>query len=76
MTALRILQRMKRDWMTIGRRPTGLCGAALYLSARIHGEEKTEEEIETTMPISKSTIHKRLLEFKISPAAALTMETF
>lgn len=27
MTALRLVQRMKRDWMHTGRRPSGLCGA-------------------------------------------------
>ena len=27
MTALRLLQRMKRDWLHTGRRPSGLCGA-------------------------------------------------
>lgn len=26
-TALRLVQRMKRDWMHFGRRPSGLCGA-------------------------------------------------
>jgi transcription factor IIIB 90 kDa subunit len=26
-TAQRLLQRMKRDWIDIGRRPSGLCGA-------------------------------------------------
>ncbi|XP_055412882.1 transcription factor IIIB 90 kDa subunit isoform X2 [Bubalus kerabau] len=30
MTALRLLQRMKRDWMHTGRRPSGLCGAGLW----------------------------------------------
>lgn len=29
MTALRLLQRMKRDWMHTGRRPSGLCGAGV-----------------------------------------------
>lgn len=29
MTALRLLQRMKRDWMHTGRRPSGLCGAGM-----------------------------------------------
>ena len=29
MTALRLLQRMKRDWMHTGRRPSGLCGAGI-----------------------------------------------
>ena len=33
MTALRIVQRMKKDSMHSGRRPTGLCGAGkVYLS--------------------------------------------
>lgn len=30
MTALRLVQRMKRDWMHTGRRPSGLCGAGNY----------------------------------------------
>lgn len=32
MTALRLLQRMKRDWMHTGRRPSGLCGAGTVSS--------------------------------------------
>lgn len=36
MIALRLVQRMKRDWIDVGRRPTGLCGAALLLAARFH----------------------------------------
>jgi len=26
-TALRLVQRMKKDWIHWGRRPTGICGA-------------------------------------------------
>lgn len=29
---------MKRDWMQTGRRPSGICGASLYIAAHIHGE--------------------------------------
>ena len=29
MTAMRLVQRMKRDWMHTGRRPSGLCGAGM-----------------------------------------------
>jgi transcription factor IIIB subunit 2 len=29
MTALRLVQRMKRDWIHLGRRPSGLCGAGI-----------------------------------------------
>lgn len=35
MTALRLLQRMKRDWMHTGRRPSGLCGAGSSGSAGV-----------------------------------------
>lgn len=34
MTAMRLVQRMKRDWMSTGRRPSGLCGAGM---CSIHG---------------------------------------
>ena len=32
MTALRLVSRMKRDWMAQGRRPSGLCGAGARFS--------------------------------------------
>jgi transcription factor IIIB subunit 2 len=28
-TALRLVQRMKRDWIQTGRRPAGICGAGM-----------------------------------------------
>ena len=31
MTAMRLVARMKRDWIHHGRRPAGLCGAGMYL---------------------------------------------
>lgn len=37
LTALRIVGRMKRDWIVAGRRPAGICAAALLISARAHG---------------------------------------
>lgn len=36
-TALRMVASMKRDWMQTGRRPSGICGAALMIAAHIHG---------------------------------------
>uniref|UniRef100_A0A8B9LV09 Transcription factor IIIB 90 kDa subunit n=1 Tax=Astyanax mexicanus TaxID=7994 RepID=A0A8B9LV09_ASTMX len=45
MTALRLLQRMKRDWMHTGRRPSGLCGAALLVAARMHEFRRTVKEV-------------------------------
>ena len=36
-TALRLVASMKRDWMQTGRRPSGICGAALFIAAHING---------------------------------------
>lgn len=36
-TATRIVSSMKRDWIHTGRRPSGVCGAALLIAAHIHG---------------------------------------
>ena len=36
-TALRLVAAMKRDWMQTGRRPSGICGAALFIAAHVHG---------------------------------------
>jgi transcription factor IIIB subunit 2 len=41
MTALALLQSMKRDWICTGRRPNGLCGAAILMAARCHGFKRT-----------------------------------
>lgn len=36
MTAIRLIKRMKRDWMCQGRRPSSLCGAAILIATKIH----------------------------------------
>ena len=38
-TALRLVKSMKRDWMQTGRRPSGICGAALFIATHIHGKQ-------------------------------------
>lgn len=80
MTALRLVSRMKRDWIQVraapmvaysiltltratsacwqmpvamarltcgqvGRRPAGICGAALLIAARLHGFSRTQAEV-------------------------------
>ena len=40
MTALRLVSRMKRDWIVAGRRPAGICAAALLIASRAHGRRK------------------------------------
>ncbi|VDN24460.1 unnamed protein product [Gongylonema pulchrum] len=37
---------MKRDWIATGRRPTGLCGAALLLAARCFNFNRTVADVE------------------------------
>jgi transcription factor IIIB subunit 2 len=33
-TALRIITRLKKDWITQGRRPDGICAAAILIASR------------------------------------------
>ncbi|XP_051942125.1 BRF1 RNA polymerase III transcription initiation factor subunit a [Hippocampus zosterae] len=76
MTALRLVQRMKRDWMHTGRRPSGLCGAALLVAARLHDFRRTTKEIIDVVKVCDSTLRKRLVEFSDTPTSLLTVEEF
>ncbi|XP_039897525.1 BRF1 RNA polymerase III transcription initiation factor subunit a [Simochromis diagramma] len=76
MTALRLVQRMKRDWMHTGRRPSGLCGAALLVAARLHDFRRTVKEIVNIVKVCESTLRKRLTEFEDTPTSQLTIEEF
>ena len=42
MTALRVVQRMKRDSIHSGRRPSGLCGAGMFVIAELKIINKIE----------------------------------
>ncbi|XP_069346919.1 transcription factor IIIB 90 kDa subunit isoform X5 [Eulemur rufifrons] len=76
MTALRLLQRMKRDWMHTGRRPSGLCGAALLVAARMHDFRRTVKEVISVVKVCESTLRKRLTEFEDTPTSQLTIDEF
>ncbi|CAK6975447.1 transcription factor IIIB 90 kDa subunit-like [Scomber scombrus] len=76
MTAMRLVQRMKRDWMHTGRRPSGLCGAALLVAARMHDFRRTIKEIVGVVKVCESTLRKRLTEFEDTPTSQLTIEEF
>jgi len=67
-TALRLVASMKRDWMQVGRRPSGICGACLLLSARLHGFRRSQREIINVVKICDVTLRKRLDEFEVTPA--------
>ncbi|XP_070267997.1 transcription factor IIIB 90 kDa subunit isoform X3 [Myotis yumanensis] len=76
MTAMRLLQRMKRDWMHTGRRPSGLCGAALLVAARMHDFRRTVKEVISVVKVCESTLRKRLTEFEDTPTSQLTVDEF
>ncbi|KAF7329034.1 BRF1-domain-containing protein [Mycena venus] len=76
MDAVRLVQRFDRDWMTRGRRPAGICGAALLLAARMNNFRRSVEEIVQVVKIADTTLKKRLDEFKNTPSGALTLADF
>lgn len=74
--AVRIVQRFDRDWMTRGRRPAGICGAALLLAARMNNFRRSVEEIVQVVKIADTTLKKRLEEFQATPSGGLTLADF
>ncbi|PIN16913.1 Transcription initiation factor TFIIIB, Brf1 subunit [Handroanthus impetiginosus] len=75
-TALHIVASMKRDWMQTGRKPSGLCGAALYISALSHGLKCSKSEIIKVVHVCEATLTKRLIEFENTESGGLTIEEF
>ena len=74
--AVRIVQRMNRDWMTTGRRPAGICGGALILAARMNNFRRTPREVSFVVKVAEATILKRLDEFKVTESSGLTVDEF
>lgn len=74
--AVRMVQRMSLDWMVMGRRPSGVCGACLILAARMNNFRRTVTEVVYVVKVTTHTIQKRLEEFKLTPSSALTVEEF
>ena len=55
-TALRIVTRLKKDWINSGRRPDGVCAAAMLIAARSHGFHKSQAEIGKIFRVSTDTL--------------------
>ncbi len=66
------MQCMDRDWMTTGRRPSGLCGAAIIIASRIHGFKRSTKQITDVVHVCDDTIKKRLDEFSRTGTAKMT----
>ena len=76
MTALRLVSRMKRDWIHLGRRPSGLCGAALLISSRLHDFSRSLTDVVKIVKLHESTVRKRLNEFGETFVSELTISEF
>ncbi|CAO3618959.1 unnamed protein product [Cunninghamella echinulata] len=74
--AVRLAQRMDRDWIRTGRRPSGICGACLLIAARINGFQRTVKEMIYIVKVADQTIQKRLKEFGDTESANLTVRDF
>ena len=62
--------------MHFGRRPSGLCGAAILVASRLHGVHCAVDEIIKVVKVCEATIRKRLNEFGDTPTSKLTLEQF
>lgn len=74
--ALRIVSRMDRDWISTGRRPNNLCGAAILIASRVYNEEKSITEVARVVHVAESTIRVRLVEILNTKTADLSVEEF
>ena len=74
--ATTLLRRMRRDWILQGRQPAGLCGACLILAARMNNFRRTVREVVYVVKVADATVSARLLEFKRTQAATLTVDQF
>ncbi|PXF46731.1 Transcription factor IIIB 90 kDa subunit [Gracilariopsis chorda] len=72
MTALRILARMQRDWLSHGRRPSSLCGAALMCAAGMHQFHRSMVDVCRVVRIGNVTLRERLQELNKTPTAGMT----
>lgn len=75
-TAVRLVQRMSQDWMVMGRRPSGICGACLIMAARMYNFRRTVREVVYIVKVTTHTIQRRLDEFKFTESSEMTVEDF
>lgn len=73
---LRLLARMRKDWLGQGRRPSGLIAASFWIASKCFGIRKSIKEISSVLKVSEETIRKRVNEFKNLKVACLTREEF
>jgi transcription initiation factor TFIIB len=60
--SVEILERAQKAELTSGRGPTGIAAAALYVSALMHGEKRTQREVADVAGVTEVTIRNRYKE--------------
>jgi transcription factor IIIB 90 kDa subunit len=75
-TAMQLIAQMKRDWMQTGRRPAGVCGAALWLACHIHGCQVSRKDVIRVVSVGESTIMHRVSELRGTMASGMTLTEF
>ncbi len=60
--SIEILEMAQKAELTSGRGPTGIAAAALYVSALIHGEKRTQREVADVAGVTEVTIRNRYKE--------------
>lgn len=74
--AIRLVQRMSKDWIAEGRRPAGVAAASVLLACRINNFRRSKLQIMQLAMIGEGTINDRLKEFRATDAATLTIRDF
>lgn len=74
--AVKIVRCMKRDWLVTGRHPAGLCGACIVLAARMNNFRRSIREVVYVTKVSSVTVAQRVLEFRSTKTAKLSVEKF
>ena len=73
---LRLLSRMRQDWLGKGRRPTGLIAAGFFIACKCFKIDKNVRKIAKVLKVSEETVRKRVSEFRNLKVASLTKEEF
>lgn len=74
--AVKVAKCMDRDWMTTGRRPAGIAGAAVIIAARMNNYRRTLREVVLVAKVTEITLSKRIEEFKETKRSALSVKDF
>lgn len=69
--ALKVLRMMQDDWIACGRRPMGVCAAALLVACSVFHIPRSPADVCQLVRLTADTIGRRLTEFALTPAAAL-----